>query len=415
MACDTKGQIKLKSNFYGESSCIIAKRGYGKSHTARVIVEEGRLLGHTFLIIDPQDAYLNLKGFEYINAQDVKSARGLGVLLSQSNKNVVIRTKRLPTEEQAKFVRDLISEYRRYVRKGIQTVVIDEIHKFAPEGQKTEAKETIRGMFQENRSDGLGCIAITQRISRLDKTILSQADHLAIGRVTSFRDKEAVKNYIDNVDDIEKITQLKKGEFYLYGFDQETPQVVMIRKSTSEHSGGSPMNLLTENTTLFNKYKPKLVKKGEHTMTDNISTSNELVDKVVPSYDGFMDMAMLGGKVALGGALGGMAGSLISAYVPSPIPMVSSRSLGAGATTIGLYAAYRMLKQPMLKDVAKYAAAGSAVFTLGSLTFDALAALNVQVPNLVNMFLVTATGATPMQAERSASSAAVDLNTAAAA
>ncbi len=86
-----------------------------------------------------------------------------------------------------------ITEFKKNIRRGIQTVIIDEVHKFAPEGQKTESKEVIRGMFQENRSDGLGCIAITQRISRLDKTILSQADHLAIGKVTSFRDKEAVK------------------------------------------------------------------------------------------------------------------------------------------------------------------------------------------------------------------------------
>jgi DNA helicase HerA-like ATPase len=44
-------------------------------------------------------------------------------------------------------------------------------------------------MFQENRSDGLGIIAVTQRIARIDKTIISQADNMAIGRVTSHIDK----------------------------------------------------------------------------------------------------------------------------------------------------------------------------------------------------------------------------------
>ena len=74
--------------------------------------------------------------------------------------------------------------YKQNIRKGIQTLVIDEIHKYAPEKEKTISKDSIRGLFQESRSDGLGIIGITQRPQRLDKTCLGQAEHLGVGRVT---------------------------------------------------------------------------------------------------------------------------------------------------------------------------------------------------------------------------------------
>jgi len=413
MSITTDNKFKLEKEFFGEKTVIISKSGYGKSYTARVVIEEGIKTGQTFIVIDPQDAYLNLPNFAYINSQDVKSAKGLAILLSQTNKNVVINTKRLTIEDANKFMKAFITEFRKNIRKGIQTIVIDEVHKFAPEGQKTESRDVIRGMFQENRSDGLGCIAITQRISRLDKTILSQADHLAIGKVTSFRDKEAVKNYIDDVNDIEKISVLEKGQFYLYGFGLKTPEVFSIRKAETEHSGNSPKNLLTEDTVTYNNHIKKFVKntRGKK-MSDDITTKNEPITKIIPSMEGFMDLAKLGAKVSIGGAIGGIAGTLLGSRFKSPIPMISSKTLGGAGTTIALYAGYRMNPMEYSKDLLKYASAGSAVFTLGSLTFDILTGFNVKLPNLANFALATATGASPAVADKASSNGkAIDTNT----
>ena len=413
MGISEKDIVKLEKEFYGEKSVIIAKSGYGKSYTARVIIEEGIKTGQTFIVIDPQDAYMNLPEFAYINAEDVKSAKGLAILLSQTNKNTVIRTKRLTIEDQNGFMHSFITEFRKNIRRGIQTIVIDEVHKFAPEGQKTASRDVIRGMFQENRSDGLGCIAITQRISRLDKTILSQADHLCIGRVTSHRDKEAVKNYIDNVDDIEQIAKLEKGEFYCYGFGLKEPEVIKIRKAETEHSGTSPQNLLTQDTQTYNNHIKKFVKiRGKNTMADEIK-GNDIVKKIIPSVDGFMDLAKLGAKVSIGGAIGGIAGAFLGSKFKSPIPMISSKTIGGAGTTIALYAGYRMTPINMTKDLLKYASAGSAVFTLGSLTFDILKGFNVKLPNLANFAIATATGANPAvaTANKTSGGSDVDVNT----
>lgn len=404
--------INLEKEFFGEKTIILAKSGYGKSYTARVMIEEGRKLGNSFVIFDPQDAYLNLKDFAYIDVRQVKSSKTAAVVIAASNKNVVIQIKRLSIQDQQKFVKTFLEEFRLNLQRGIRTVVIDEMHKFAPESEKTDSKEIIRGMFQENRSDGLGIIGISQRPQRIDKTCLSQADNLCIGKVTSFRDKEAIKNYIDDPADLEKIKGLGKGQFYFYGFGLSDPIVEQVRKSESEHSGSSPKDLLNEDNSLFQQNVNKFYK-GDRKMSENIPQGQGMIGKILPTREGFMNLAALGAKMSLGVAAGGLVGTFVSSKFSSPIPVVSSRTLGAGASTVVLYTGYRMMPEGAIKDVAKYATAGSTVFTAGSLIGDLLVASKIQVPNIVNFVLGLATGAAPMQTQgkQSEGGSDVDLNT----
>lgn len=404
--------INLEKEFFGEKTIILAKSGYGKSYTARVMIEEGRKLGNSFVIFDPQDAYLNLKDFAYIDVRQVKSSKTAAVVIAASNKNVVIQIKRLSIQDQQKFVKTFLEEFRLNLQRGIRTVVIDEMHKFAPESEKTDSKEIIRGMFQENRSDGLGIIGISQRPQRIDKTCLSQADNLCIGKVTSFRDKEAIKNYIDDPADLEKIKGLGKGQFYFYGFGLSDPIVEQVRKSESEHSGSSPKDLLNEDNSLFQQNVNKFYK-GDRKMSENIPQGQGMIGKILPTREGFMNLAALGAKMSLGVAAGGLVGTFVSSKFSSPIPVVSSRTLGAGASTVVLYTGYRMIPEGAIKDVAKYATAGSTVFTAGSLIGDLLVASKIQVPNIVNFVLGLATGAAPMQTQgkQSEGGSDVDLNT----
>jgi hypothetical protein len=405
--------VNLGTEFYGEKTVILAKSGYGKSYTCRVLIEDGISKGNTFIVIDPQDAYLNMPSFAYVKADKVKSANGLGVLLSQTNRNVVILMKKLDVDSQNLFLKHFLAGFRQHLRKGIQTIVIDELHKYAPERETTEAKNLVRGMFQENRSDGLGCIGVTQRAARLDKTILSQADHMAIGRLNSLSDLQSITGYLDNAEDIERIKKLNKGEFLLNGFGLDKPEIVKIRKSTTEHSGGSPKNLLNEDTIMFNQYIKKVVA-GDTNMSETISQSGELINKIVPSATGFIDLAKIGMKMSLGIASGAIVGSVVARQFKSPIPVLSSRTLGGVGTTIALYAIYRNLPEgmPTVKDIAKYATGGAAAFSLGSLAYDVLGAMNVQLPAIVTTVLSTATGASPVSVEKSAAGSSVDTNTA---
>ena len=405
--------INVEKEFFGEKSIILAKSGYGKSYTARVFIEEGRKLGNSFIAFDPQDAYLNLPDFAYIDVTKVKSAKTAAIVVGASNKNVVFQIKKLSIKDQQLFVKTFLEELKLNLQRGIRTIVIDEMHKFAPESEKTDSKEIIRGLFQENRSDGLGIIGISQRPQRIDKTCLSQADHLCIGRVTSHTDKKAVENYIDDPADMNKIKMLEKGEFYFYGFGLKEPTVEQVRKSETEHSGSSPKDLLNEDNTLFHK-NVKSFYKGEQKQMENIPQGTGALAKVIPSRDGFMSLAALGAKMSLGVATGGLVGSFVGSKFSSPIPVVSSRTLGAGASTVVLYTGYRMLPEGNVKDVAKYATAGSTVFTAGSLIGDLIIVSKIQVPNIVNFVLGLATGAAPLAVEGNKdaeSGSDVDLNT----
>lgn len=407
MAVDKESKLELPKSYFGEKTVVISKSGYGKSYACRVIIEEGVSKGHTFVVVDPQAAYGNLKDFDYINAAQVKSARQLGVLIAQTNKNVVISTKGLSIEDQNEFMFYFLQAYKKNIQKGIQTIVIDEIHKFAPEGEKTASKNLIRGLFQENRSDGLGCIAVTQRISRLDKTILSQSDHLLIGKVTSFRDKEAVKNYIDNPDDLSLISKLQKGDFYCYSEIVGEPQIIKVRSSSSEHTGNSPDNLLTQKSKEYHRHVNNIVNK-QNMESKYVDKSEELVEKIVPSPKGFAKIAGLGVMVSLGSATAGIISGVVASRVNMNIGPVSSRTLSGLGSTIVLYSGYRMLKNKDVKEVLMYGAAGSAAFTLGSVVFDMANLAGWQMPDWGNYIVASATGALPMRSE---SNGGVDLNT----
>lgn len=408
-------QIKVGSEHYGKKTVIVGKSGSGKSFTARVMIEEGIALGVSFLIIDPQSAYENLEGFTYLHAKtQVKDAKKLGVVIAATAKNVVITTKGMTIPEQQKFVKELLEGYRITHRKGIRTIVIDECHKFAPEYDKAASKEEVRSMSQENRSDGLGFIAVEQRTQRLDKTVLSQADLMIIHGLTAKRDLMAIEGYLDNPkEDLSKIKKLHVGEAYFHGFTDD-PVISKVRMSNTKHSGEAPKSLLTEDTEGFKRYIGKVTKGGIKMSENKSDAVNSLVN--VPNVNGFMDLVANGAKMSVGLGVAGFVGAFASKW-QSPIPVVSTRTLASALTTVAVYTGYRKIDNPMVKDVMGYAAAGAAVHTAGSLLFDVLYAAKINVPNVVAFALNTMTGVQPVNVEGSGSSemagqGKADLNTA---
>ena len=408
-------EVTLDKGFYGEKAVNLGKSGSGKSYGARVLVEEGREHGITFLIIDPQDAHGNYPGFEYVHIKSVKDAKKYGMLVAKTGVCVVIRTKGESIERQQMFVKQFLEGYRKNVRKGIQYIIIDEAHKFAPEQSNPPSKEEVRALFQENRSDGVGALAISQRPARLDKTVLSQADHLMLFRVTSHADKEAIRGYLDDPNDLDKVKVLPKGSCYLSGFGHDEPIVVKVRTAKTEHTGNSPEHLISSHPDVYHQAERKFLHKRNNTMSETIPEKGDLVHNLVPGKESFMKLAGIGAGVGLGLAGAGLASAAIGSVMPSwaKVPGISNRTVVSAATTIALYGTYRMIpeKHEMVSEIAKYAAAGSAIFTAGSLVVDGLNAVNVTVPGSVGKFMQAATGVAPA-AGGSAQKAGVDVDTA---
>lgn len=408
MTLDVKNKIKFDRHRYGEKSVVMGITGSGKSYGARVIIEEGITQGVKFVVVDPQGAYDNLMGFEYIEAKEIRDTVALGALIAVTNRNVVIRMKQLTLPEQNKFMKEFFTAYKKRQQKGIKCIVIDEAHKFIPQYDKTVAREAILGLIQENRSDGLGVIIVSQMPARIDKTAIKQSSNKFIGFMDEMNDIKAVRGFLvgDYKEDI--FPKMKTGEFYAKISGQEAT-IFKFRKSKTKHSGDSPTNLLSENTTLFNEQYRELQKfkfnkqRGDKKMTD-------VINEVLPSKATAMNLAGLGVKISLGMGIAALSSKLVSRFVPFSLGPISSRSIVGAGSTVVLFLGHRLAASKgfdKVADVLKYASAGSAAFTLGSLVADAINFSGVQIP-LLNTAVAVSTGAGPVQSEEPAA----DLNTA---
>ncbi|MBV6340359.1 ATP-binding protein [Candidatus Magnetobacterium casense] len=408
MSIDTKKQVDFSLDHFGEKSVVLGITGSGKSYGTRVLIEEGLEQGVRFVIIDPQLAYENLAGMEYINAEEIRDPSALGRLIAMTNRNIVIRMKKLSIIEQNKFLKDFFTTYKKYQQKGIKCVVIDEAHKFIPQYERSTAKETILGLIQENRSDGLGVIIVSQMPARVDKAAIKQASNKFVGFMDEMNDIKAVKGFLVGKEDESIFRKLKTGEFYTKISGGDAAGVMKFRKAKTQHSGDSPKNLLSENTPVFNEHLKTLKKfklRGESHMADGI------VSETLPSKATTMHLVGLGVKISLGMGVAALASNLVGRVVPNfKLGPISSRSIVGAGTTIVLYLGHRLAASKnfdKVADVLKYAAAGSAAFTLGSIVVDVMAATGIS-NRLLGTAVQMSTGVAPAQEEANAP----DLNTA---
>lgn len=411
MTIDTLRKIRFERQHYGEKTVLLGITGSGKSYGARVLIEEGLDQGVTFVVIDPQSAYDNLPRMEYVEAKDIRDPAALGKLVAMTNRNIVIRTKKMTLSEQNRFMKEFFGEYKKFQQKGIKTVVIDEAHKFIPQYDKTPSKETVLSLIQENRSDGLGIIIVSQMPARIDKTAIKQSSNKFIGFMDEMNDIKAVRGFLTGQHKDTIFRNFKTGEFYTK-ISQKEAVIIKFRKAKTEHSGDSPTNLLSENTTLFNTHLNGL-KKNRILMNNERGVANMTdASDVLPSKATAMQLAGLGVKISLGMGIAALSSRLVSRVLPNfKLGPISSRTIVGAGSTVVLYLGHRLAASKnfdKVADVLKYAAAGSAAFTLGSIIADAIQFSGVQIP-LLNTAVAMSTGVSPPAEEEGPG---VDLNTA---
>ena len=93
----------------------------------------------------------------------------------------------------------------------------------------------------------------------------------------------------------------------------------------------------------------------------HLGTGKDPVKTIIPSAEGFMDLAALGAKMGFGsavGAIGAGFGARAMANIPGiqALPVVSPRSVASLGTTVGLYALWRFLPSRLdrTKDITKF-------------------------------------------------------------
>lgn len=121
-------------------------------------------------------------------------------------------------------------------------VVLDEAHRFVPEGEGSSAHRTLSLIAKEGRKYGTGLMLVTQRPSEIDSAVLSQCGSLIALRITNSADRSKVSAVIP--DDlgglVEQLPSLRTGEGIFLGEVMPIPSRVRIRKAKKKPVGDDP-------------------------------------------------------------------------------------------------------------------------------------------------------------------------------
>ncbi|MEQ8399386.1 MAG: ATP-binding protein [Silicimonas sp.] len=121
-------------------------------------------------------------------------------------------------------------------------VVIDEAHRFVPEGEDSSAHRTLSMIAKEGRKYGTGLMLVTQRPSEIDNTVLSQCGSMIALRITNTADRSKVNAAVP--DDlgglVEQLPSLRTGEGVFLGEVMPIPSRVRVRKARQKPVGDDP-------------------------------------------------------------------------------------------------------------------------------------------------------------------------------
>jgi DNA helicase HerA-like ATPase len=121
-------------------------------------------------------------------------------------------------------------------------VVIDEAHRFLPEGGNTPAHRTLSMIAKEGRKYGVGLTLVTQRPSEIDSAVLSQCGSMIALRITNTADRAKVAAALP--DDLgglaDLLPSLRTGEGLFLGEAMAIPSRVRVRKALKKPVGDDP-------------------------------------------------------------------------------------------------------------------------------------------------------------------------------
>ena len=121
-------------------------------------------------------------------------------------------------------------------------IVIDEAHRFVPEGGDTSAHRTLSAIAKEGRKYGAGLMLVSQRPSEIESSILSQFGSLIALRLTNASDRGTVAAMVP--DDlgglVELLPSLRTGEGVFLGEIMPIPSRVRVRGARDKPVGDDP-------------------------------------------------------------------------------------------------------------------------------------------------------------------------------
>jgi hypothetical protein len=209
--------FRLPLDYVTQTGAILAKRGAGKTYTAKVIAEELLEAGLPLAVIDPIGVWWGLRA-----GADGDPAGGYpitvlggdhGDLPLEPGAGATIAD--LIVEERVSLILDLSlfrkAEARRFVtgfaerlyhrNRDALHVIVDEADAFAPQrspkGDEAVLLGAMEDLVRRGRARGIGLTLVTQRAAVINKNVLTQTEVLFALRTTSPQDRAAIDAWVE--------------------------------------------------------------------------------------------------------------------------------------------------------------------------------------------------------------------------
>ncbi len=225
-----EGTVTIDINKLVDSRMLIqANSGGGKSYLLRLLCERA-VEQVPIIILDPEGEFASLR--EKVDAvlvgsqgdipTDLRSAALLARKLIELQVSGIIDLYELTPHNRRQYVKlfldALIDLPRELWRPTL--IVIDEVHKFAPERGTGDAVSTqsVINLMSLGRKRGFSGILATQRFSKLHNDAAAETNNIVIGRTVLDADQKRAGEYLGlSTTDRRLLRNLKPGEFYAFG------------------------------------------------------------------------------------------------------------------------------------------------------------------------------------------------------
>lgn len=177
-----------------------AQSGWGKSYHSQAWLEKNIPEYDVSVILDYKDEYRGLVKHglcKYVIAgpEELRKwgVRHYTALLDQNQHIVLVRHDRLNGEDWQQVAARVIAAARRMKKSAL--IAIDEAHFVAP--QRGKVHEQIIGLATTGRGENVSSVWISQRLSEMEETVISQCQARILGGFESSADLSKVAKIVE--------------------------------------------------------------------------------------------------------------------------------------------------------------------------------------------------------------------------
>lgn len=224
---DEKLEINLPT-FVDSRALICANSGGGKSYAVRKILEESadKVMA---IVLDVEGEFRTLREkYDFLLIGDngdvelnMQSANLIPKKIMENTISTIIDISDLKRNERIKYVKDFL-EALMELRKDLWKpciVILDEAHLLAGQQEKQDSCSSVIDLMTRGRKRGYCGVLCTQRISKLHKDAVAEANNIMIGRTGLDIDMKRASEILGftSKQQMLSLRDLEPGEFYVFG------------------------------------------------------------------------------------------------------------------------------------------------------------------------------------------------------